>query len=519
MKLKWYHWLGGIVLLLFVGASLFGMYRFRDRFPGYVLNLRMTSERQPFRAGFAKVSILPDLPDRWEDLNGNAVYEPEEGEGFTDGDGDGEFDAYWMAGFGKGRAANGVNDTLWARAMVIESGELRLGIVSLDVIGFGHDDVLRVRERLSDSLELDYLAIASTHTHEAPDLLGLWGKGIFENGVNEDYLDLVVESTERAAEAATISLQPATMKIGLDPDGASHLVGDTREPQVMNPALTTLQFIQPESGKTLGSLLAWADHPETTWDKNLLLTSDFPHYFREGVEQGLTHDDSMMVAGIGGISVFVNGSIGGLMTTHPSMDVEDPFTGEVFTEPSFEKARAQGEQLAILALASLSDSLSREVTQPTLSVTARTIELPLANPLYRLAAFMGVLERGTSSGLNVRSEIALISLGPVDMLLVPGEIYPELIHGGVEHPDGADLPILEEEFTPIRPSLAGEYSCIIGLANDEIGYIVPQSQWDQNPPYTYDNEDAPYGEINSLGPETSPILMRELRSLIQQHQQ
>ena len=519
MKFKWYHWLGGIVLLLLVGTSLFGMYRFRDRFPGYELDLRMNSESEPFRAGFAKVSILPELPDRWEDLNGNAEYEPEAGESFTDGDRDSEFDAYWMAGFGKGRAANGVHDTLWARAMVIESGDLRFGIVSLDVIGFGHDDVLRVRERLSASLELDYLAIASTHTHEAPDLLGLWGKGMFENGVNEEYLDLVVNGAAQAAEEAAASLQAAVMKIGLDPEGASHLVGDTRDPQVMNPALTTLQFIQPESGKTLGSLLAWADHPETTWDKNLLLTSDFPHYFREGVENGLTHVDSMMVEGIGGISVFVNGSIGGLMTTHPSMDVKDPFTGEVFTQPSFEKAKAQGEQLAILALSSLGDSLAVTVQQPGVSLSAKTLELPLANPLYRLAAFMGVLDRGTPSWMNVRSEIALISLGPVDLLMIPGEIYPELIHGGVEHPEGADLPKLEEEFTPLRPMLSGDYSLIIGLANDEIGYIVPQSQWDQEPPFTYDNQEAPYGEINSLGPETSPILMRELRSLIQQHQQ
>jgi hypothetical protein len=35
---------------------------------------------------------------------------------------------------------------------------------------------------------------------------------------------------------------------------------------------------------------------------------------------------------------------------HPSLAVKDPFTGEEFSEPSFEKAAAQGKQLSLLAL-------------------------------------------------------------------------------------------------------------------------------------------------------------------------
>lgn len=47
-----------------------------------------------------------------------------------------------------------------------------------------------------------------------------------------------------------------------------------------------------------------------------------------------------------------------------------------------------------------------------------------------------------------------------------------------------------------------------------IGYIIPKSQWDEKPPFTYDNETRPYGEINSLGPETGPILHTALMGLI-----
>ena len=47
---------------------------------------------------------------------------------------------------------------------------------------------------------------------------------------------------------------------------------------------------------------------------------------------------------------------------------------------------------------------------------------------------------------------------------------------------------------------------LIGLANDEIGYIIPKRQWDEKPPFCYGRKKSQYGEVNSLGPETAPIL-------------
>ncbi len=55
---------------------------------------------------------------------------------------------------------------------------------------------------------------------------------------------------------------------------------------------------------------------------------------------------------------------------------------------------------------------------------------------------------------------------------------------------------------------------IAGLSNDFIGYILPLSQWDEKAPYTYEQKEAPYGEINSVGPQTAPILYDAMTSLI-----
>jgi hypothetical protein len=89
------------------------------------------------------------------------------------------------------------------------------------------------------------------------------------------------------------------------------------------------------------------------------------------------------------------------------------------------------------------------------------------------------------------------------------------VNGGIESPEGADFGIEPVEVPPIREFLPGKVKFIVGLANDEIGYIVPKSEWDQKKPYLYNAERPVYGEINSLGPETAPLLHQMLKELAQ----
>jgi hypothetical protein len=55
---------------------------------------------------------------------------------------------------------------------------------------------------------------------------------------------------------------------------------------------------------------------------------------------------------------------------------------------------------------------------------------------------------------------------------------------------------------------------MIGLANDELGYIIPKRQWDEQAPFCYGRKKAQYGEVNSLGPDTAPILCGAFKELV-----
>jgi hypothetical protein len=63
--------------------------------------------------------------------------------------------------------------------------------------------------------------------------------------------------------------------------------------------------------------------------------------------------------------------------------------------------------------------------------------------------------------------------------------------------------------------MSGQFRFFNGMSNDMIGYIVPKSQWDEKAPFTYGRESRPYGEINSLGPETAPVLHKLVLELLE----
>ena len=314
-----------IVLALWIHSNL------KDRNPGYKADMMINGNNMsPLKAGFAAVPITPEVPDKWIDKNGDARYRPEDGDTFTDGNGNGVFDPVWIAGFSNGRAANGIHDDLWARTMVIDDGKTRIAIVVLDAIGFMNDDVIDVRKRIPAESGVTYTIITSTHSHEAPDLLGLWGETPYKSGINKKYMEFVKDQAAKSVADAVKNMKPALLYVSEDLTGAIPLVKDTRAPQISDSGLRLIRAVDKENGKTLGSLIAWADHGETLWSKNLLITSDFAHYFREGVEKGVFSGDSLVKPGIGGIAVYINGAIGGLMTTHPSLPVQDPFTGKEY---------------------------------------------------------------------------------------------------------------------------------------------------------------------------------------------
>ncbi|MDQ7064715.1 MAG: neutral/alkaline non-lysosomal ceramidase N-terminal domain-containing protein [candidate division KSB1 bacterium] len=515
---KWLLRIGGVFLLLLVAVLFWIGYNVRDRHPGYSKNLSIDPPQTPapIKAGFAARKITPQVPDTWTDADGDAKFHPEKGDTWQDGNRNGKFDGVWIAGFHNNRPAAGIHDDLWARAMVLDDGQTRIALVVLDAIGFLHDDVIEVRNRIPAELQVDYTIVCSTHDHEAPDLIGIWGPKILKSGVDPAYREMVIEQAAGAVVDAVQRLRPAKLRFAQDLESGKAWVQDSRRPYVLDPGIRVMHAVDAEADTTLGVLINWANHPETLWSDNLYITSDFPHYIRKFVEEGIKKDGKTVLEGLGGVAVYVNGAIGGLMTTKPEFGIRDPFADTTYAGATFEKARAQGAQVARVVFNLLKRTDLPTIHEGGIRLQARTIFIPMKNPNFRLAAALGVLDRGFSGWIKLRSEVSAWTIGPASFVTIPGEIYPEIVNGGIEAPPGQDFEIEPLEVPPIREMMPGEFRFVFGLANDEIGYIIPRSEWDEKPPYLYNASSSPYGEVNSLGADAAPVIHSAVKALLRE---
>ena len=480
------RWIALVLLVGVVGLAGFVWWNMHDRNPGseFDVVVRATpSVPARLRVGFGRRVINPDLSK-----------------------------PVWVAGFAHNRAATKIHDDLEAVAAVIDDGEHRIGVVALDAIGFFHDEVLAVRRSVPSSARLDYVIVASTHNHSAPDLMGIWGPSDFKSGIDPDYRRAVVAGAAGALIDAVEAIAPASVSFVAVPLEAEGLVADSRDPQVFDNTMRLMVFTALD-GRTIGSIVNWANHPETPWADNTELTADFPGYLRDALESGITVDGREVEAGLGGTHVYINGAIGGLMTTNPATTVVDPYTQQSFTAPSHDKARAVGRRLAQRAFAAVRGGGAVRQVEPRLAWAARTIELRIDNVLFRLAAALGLFGRGHPRLNTIRSEVAVVTFGDASLTCVPGELYPEIANGGIVNPEGADFAVAPVEVPPLRELVPGRFPFLFGLANDEIGYIIPKSEWDDQAPWLYGRTERQYGEINSLGPETGPQIHAALKAL------
>ena len=511
------------------------------------------------RAGAGKVDITPTCFEDWVDLDGDFEYErtteafrdcgcdrlcPEDDgyPGPDDGEGDGTFQAVWLAGFHNARAATGIHDPMWARAVVFEQGDLRVAVVSLDVTGWFNSEVEATRAILADrGVDLDLLIVHSTHNHEGPDTFGLWGETESVSGADPVYNAAVQAFSADAVEAAVADLRVVgTMRVGtLDlstrPEGVRNYINDLRDPQIIDPIVTAARF-QDTGGDTIAVLAHTSNHPEGIADENTLISSDFPDQLRETIESGVTWPDGSTRDGVGGVAVFLNGTVGGMMSPL-RITVTTP-DGRELRDYTFEKADAHGKMYGERFLDAL--DAAEVVPDPTLAFATHRFLLPVDNWGFQAAFLTGILTRETvgwddtevisdDNLPHVDTEMSWLRVGTLQMLTLPGEAHPELAVGGYDGSltGDADTPIVSDD-NPAPPDLdaapAGPYwkevlpegvPMLIGLGQDELGYIVPPYNFvlDDRQPWFDEAEGDHYEETNSLGPRTADLVSDELARL------
>jgi hypothetical protein len=385
------------------------------------------------------------------------------------------------------RPARGVHDDLFARALILGDGQTSAALIALDLVGISNRHIARIRQAVARRLEIPEAAvlIASTHTHASPDLQGLWG------GVSPHYAahlrrQAVRAALQAAADRREVSLRAATVSV------KGRTVNRRGWPQT-DEAMTVLRA-RDGRGDAIATMVNFAAHPTVTQEENVRISRDFPGALVDSLESHA-----------GGVALFVNADQG---------DANPNVSG------GFPEAQAYGEGLAQVAAKALKKTKELE---PPLTVTARRLDVPLANPRLRLPP--GLVLRGMLTGVR-----GLAGLGTLRWL---AGRYPRQERAFVfatlgllaEHPvfvpargapflrtrvsrlrvgDGLDAlaapgEVLTRLGVPLRERLTGRATMFLGLTNDSLGYFVPQDEW-------MSGRNESYEETVSLGPQAASAL-------------
>ena len=366
-------------------------------------------------AGFARTNITPKI------INGN----PDPAKG--------EFNNIKMAGYGSGKIATSVHDSIFAKAIAIEVNNETVVLINADLVAIPEDVVNKVTSNLKGQISRKQLYFGATHTHSS---IGNCMPGYVGKSFGGEYQPEVVEWLGQKFSAlilqALADKQPAQFSSGyvkVPNLVRNRIIGESGR---LNDKLDLISFIQ-ENGKkaTIG---AFSAHATVIGTDNEQYTGDYPGYFQRHLEEN----------GVD-LALFFAGTVG----SHSNKG-----KGE-----KFEKAKYIGETLADSARSAMNKM--EYLANMDLTAISSEIEVPKLQFLYisdrlRLSHYLGSKLMPKTNPIQVQG----LKLNNLIWLALPYELSGEY---GLDLKNALEL----QGYNSVLSSFNGQY----------LGYIVPQKYY------------------------------------------
>lgn len=431
------------------------------------------AEENIWQAGFGAADIVPDAQ------SGEPLY---------------------IAGYNSAWEITGVLDVCQAKAVWLETGGRGVLLIGIDCIALDSGTVEQIKRSLSDIPDCQAIHVYATHTHAGPDTLGLWGPtGV--DGKNDAYMLSLLRAAEKAARDARADRKAGRLSYAyID---TQDMYRDSRDPQVYDARLHQVRFAPLNGGGGI-RLYFYGAHAESLRGDNTLLSRDFPGLLCDNVQ-----------AATGDRVLYMPGAVGGLIMTRAF--VQD--TGR----QALENMQITADRLTEYALGITADHERQLAT--VLRTATESVTVPLDNPVFLLYRFLGILtnkvaKADSATGYGVETQVSALQLGDMLIALLPGEIFPELVTGEAYACHNAAL-ANPEPLAGIARKYGFSDLLLIGLCDDEIGYIVPPSDFlvNEKMPYIERIRDASgedhYEETNATGPEAAAAIAQAFERALQ----
>ncbi len=330
------------------------------------------------------------------------------------------------------RPATGVHDHLYASAVYFDDDTTQATLVSFDLLAMEKELIAVLKSALHQQLGLAVgnIFFSCTHTHEGPEVRERKFRDRWYGEERPDYLDPYIEflsaRTVEAVAAAKATAHPVDLLVNrayvdenmnrrfflsneqyLGVPGHKHLVPVTHEHT--DKELGILAFCPEGTRLASGLIVNYAVHPLTAGAVAPLLSADIPGVVRDLVRESLQCP-----------TCYTTGAAG---DNHP----KGP-------EAGFAETRRVGQVLATEAIKRAYDAhkvpgpLGVHTLTRSVPLRLRTLQEFQQIPLNGdgEGAITGNLCRVEKPGAVVDVEFALLAIGPVLFIGVPGELVAEL---------------------------------------------------------------------------------------------
>lgn len=448
-------------------------------------------------------------------LRGDGKFSHEAGEFFTCGFAktvltpeDVESGKYFIAGYDSNNRAKAVLDDMFARAVYIDDNTGRGGVIlcCVDAVGISRKDINDIRRLVIESKKIPALKsinISATHSHSAVDTQGLWGEKLWKSGRDDSFMEILKRKTADAIIAAYESRKDGRLFFAVTETQDMHF--DCRTPIAYDKNLTRIRFEAFDASEEI-HIINFASHAELLGSKTKTVSADFPAYMIKEIEASEKNINA----------VFFNGAIGGMIS---AKKIKKVYRNEIDCEAY---TKEFGKRLGEIA-----NALDNETEiEPLINVSSAPIKIAASNFVLILARLLKVLNNdilrpGKRSEAFICSEVGYLELGKnrIGAFLIPGELFPELWNGefltAEESATGKNA-----DYKTLKDMCSCEHQFVIGLCNDELGYIIPDNDFllHEKTPYIDKATDrfdrGHYEETNSTGPNTARTILTETDKLI-----
>ncbi len=184
------------------------------------------------------------------------------------------------------RVSEGTHDPLYASALVLDNGEIQIGLCTVDVLYISAAITAKVRKAVHKETGMDgkNLMISATHTHSGPVTVS----DIFYDPVvpkaDEDYVSYLTDRIIEVYIAAFKNKKEA--EIVFTTADASGVGGNRRsKTDATDPEVPILLLRDSKSRKLFALSTVYCMHPTILHEDSKLYSADFPGYTREYIKK------------------------------------------------------------------------------------------------------------------------------------------------------------------------------------------------------------------------------------------